>query len=95
MAMGYEYEVNWPSILQVIVFASFAVIVYFTRKQTAKAAELESLKKDVNLLKEQIKHLPDSQQISKIEVEMAGMRQQLVGMKHTLDLLQQHLLNHK
>lgn len=93
--MGYEYEVNWPSILQVIVFASFAVIVYFTRKQTAKAAELESLKKDVNLLKEQIKHLPDSKQINKIETEMAAMRQQMEAMNRTLDLLHKYLLNHK
>lgn len=93
--MGYEYEVNWASILQVIVFVSFAVIVYFTRKQTAKAAELENLKVDVNLLKEQIKHLPDSKQINKIETEMAAMRQQMEAMNRTLDLLHKYLLNHK
>lgn len=91
--MGYEYEVNWASILQVIVFVSFAVIVYFTRKQTAKAAELESLKQDVNLLKEQIKHLPDSKQINQIEVDISAISQQMKGMKHTLDLLEAHLLN--
>lgn len=93
--MGNEYEINWASILQVIVFVSFAVIVYITRKQTAKAAELESLKKDVNLLKEQIKHLPDARQISKIEIDIAAISEQMRGMKHTLDLLQDHLLNHK
>lgn len=89
-----EYDApSLISIIQSLIFVGWLFFAWFNRKQTAKATELEKLKEDVNTLKEQVKHLPDCHQISKIEADIQGMNMQLQAMNNTLQLLHKHILN--
>lgn len=89
----YDESPSVISVIQSLIFIGWLFFAWFSRKQTAKAVELESLKQDVNTLKEQIKHLPDCKQISKIEADTQGIKEKLEGVNNTLQLLHRHILD--
>ena len=98
---------NWAAlkfgldfIATVGLFTYFLYSTFIKKKDQANANSIKVLSKKHDDLDRQVQELKSNQallatheDISKIRSELSGLGQKVEAMKHTLDLIQDHLIN--
>lgn len=99
----------WMDFLQVAGLVALGVYQHFTSKSKANASAIETVKDDVNSLKDrvvavegQLKNAPTHQDLSKVydrlndvAEDLSGVSGQMRALSHQLSMVNQYLLNNK
>jgi len=83
-----------PILLQWVPMGILLWFTWYTRKASAKAAEVDLLKNEITTLKEQIKHFPSAQQFAALQADIKGLSATVTEMNGTLKLVNSFLLKH-
>lgn len=91
----YGATSNIGSYIQIALILIAIVYSWWSKKESAKATELEALKDKVTKLEERVKHLPDCKQINQLEKRLEAIDGQLQPLSKQIDTIYSYLLKSK
>ena len=92
----------WLDVVQWIFTLGVMVFVWLDRGRSDNKQQITDLEKrqtaverDMNTVREQLRHIPTHEDIVGIKSELAGLSSALEGVQHSLSMIQQYLLHGK
>lgn len=86
---------NIWSYIQIGLIIVMIVYSWWSKRESAKATELEMLKDKVVKLEEQVKYLPDCKQINRLEIQLTAIDAKLEPLGSRIDFVYKYLYGGK